>query len=309
MTSKDMEPKHSQVISGQTKELFPDIREPVEFGQLFGVVGMGARLGCRPEVIRQVGLWWLAIKDLGIENTKTNEIKHGIRKTALLATQAGLPVRFIATRSPDFILWFTEHKHAEPRISVRSKLAIDRVSEVRKISERFLPTEATIFLADVALATADDPHNTLSKEKAEILLEENFRALKEAVVSVDDSVSVQRLGEVLHPSGRSLKEAIGLSGETCQAVGLPLSSIDAISIVVRESLDFHRTLGWSEDEVQKRTEKLAKCMATVGQAFHGQKPRPIMLFLESFIKRSTFNNLLLDRRDPLPIICFNDLKR
>lgn len=300
----------TQLASIKTKEIFPGVTDPTTFGQLFGVTELGSRLGCSPETIRRVGQWWLEIRKLGIENMKTNEIKHILRRDALLSTEAGLSIKLIATRSPDFILHFTEHKTGKPAISDRSLKTISRVSEVRNMSAKFLPTETTIFLADIALANADDPKNQLPEEETRTLLEENLSALREVTHEIDDQIKVEKLGDVVHPNGKNLKELVGTDGE-CSGIEIPLlpHAWNHINRVVKESKEFHQRLGWSEDDVALRTAKLARCMAIVGQAFHTRKPRPTMLFMESFVNRAIFNNLLNDKRDPLAIICFNDLKR
>lgn len=305
---KDMDKlDQSQIVSLEVKKIFPGIKDPVLFGQLFGITEMGMGLCCPVDVIKQAGLWWLEFRNLGIQNMITNEIKHAIRKTALLSLKDGCLLTFVTTRSPDFILHFTEQKSGKPKISERSIKAIHRVSEIRKLSTKFLPTRAIIFLADIALANADDPNNSLVSATATELLDQNLIELERAILGIDPEIETSRLGDLIGSNGQLISSAIGFSGNV--EVALPPTAFTVIKPVVSESLEFHQNLGWSEKDVWDRTEKLAKCMAIVGKTFHDQTPKPIMLFMESFVKRSSFNNLLNDRRDPLPIICFNDLKR
>lgn len=240
---------------------------------------------------------------------KTNEIKHAIRKTALLATESGQSVEFISTRSPDFILHFTEHREGQPELGQRSIVALNKLTEIKQISERFIPTKATVFLADIALANADDPQNGIPSNFADDLLDSNLKALQLASAKIDPSLGISRLGDIVHPSGKTRRDIVGVDGNGSAFRQLTADAFTHIRAVVKESLEFHQKLGWSERDVEERTTKLAKVMATAGQAFHAQRPRPIMLFMESFVKRAAFNNLLIDRRDPLPIICFNDLRR
>lgn len=292
-------------ITRLSKKLFPQHTSHPELGELIFLVRAGGSMGCTEKQTGEAGNWWLWIRSLFIENTMTKQMKRKMRLTALQAAKFRQPIHFVSTRSPELI-------HAQ--ISTqgdshlpRSRKALQELSVLIRKSSIFLPTIGTVLLANIAIDNIEAIKQVCPDTQS--LIEKNHHRLEEIAAEEHlSNISITRLSELPHPSGKEIGDLINLDGTVNLKIEFSPKAERKILIASKESLESHQKMfGWSETQSREHNRNLAKTMALVGQAVNVMQPPAILIHNEAFISRGALNNLLTDTGNPLPVICLASL--
>lgn len=286
------------------RELFPEWFKPPFLGELQRLVIDANTQGASTEQISLAGHWWLWVRELFIENTITRPEKSKLMKMAISASRGRSPIHFVTARSPELL-----HAQIEgqgDKSLPRSKKSVSRFSQICTESSQWLPTEATIIFADLAI---DNLTNIVEACNPLEIIAENVNQLQKICSGLDfGQCALIRMSELTLGDNQQLGQIVEMNGTPKVVIDLDDRAKKMVGIVLRESIESHqRMFGWTEDQSRKHNTNLAITMGLVGQAVARMNPSGIIIHNESFIARGQLNNLFTPPDNPVPVICLKDL--
>lgn len=281
--------------------LFPQWSKPPFQGEIQNIILLGWENNLVEKNIIPAVNWWIWIRNELIENTITRETKLVLWKTALSAT-TNIPINLITSRSPELL--HAQIGKGDPSLP-RSTASLIKFKQLFENSSQLIPTEPVIIFADRAIDNFDKISASCDIEDK---ITENISRISAIANSVGlKNVRIIRLSELHHPLG-SIGSLIDLSGKIKNHPPISPSSWKLIEIAHHGSSKSQmREFEWSVDRAREHNLVLAKTMGLVGQAIKHSLINPILIHNEAFIERGVLNNLFLDPKNPLPVICLKDL--
>lgn len=246
--------------------------------------------------------WWLWFRTLIIENTFSKPQKEKLIDLAISAAIGKQKLHLVSTRSPELLHSLVGGK-GDSNLS-RSRLALRKMTELSTKSNQFIPTKATVFLADRAITNVEEIAKLCDVTEE---LNENERRLKQICTESGSNITISRLSKLQTPFG-PLSSLVNLDGSQNSIIPLTDKARRQIDISGRESIEFHQSsFGWSEEKSRQHNFDLGITMGLVGQAINQLEQPGVIIHNESFISRGQLNNLLNSVNDPVPVICLTDL--
>jgi hypothetical protein len=290
----------TKASSSACKQLFPEHLKPPFQGELQNIIRFTQEAGGSLDQAQKAGNWWLWVRELFIENTMPKPAKIKMMRHAASSAVSKTPIHIVTTRSPELL--HAQIGMASPDLP-RSQKTLLRVKELIAASSVFLPTTASVFLADLAIDNLD-----LIAQKCDIAstVQQNLQAITLISQSIGLTVNIDLLSHLVCQFG-PLADLISPSGQPIHDLPIPMHAWPHIKIVNKETIESHqRQFGWTTEQSEKHNLNLAITMGCVGNAL-AHIPNAILLHNEAFISRGALNNIFNSPQDPLPVICLKDV--
>ena len=285
------------------KRLFPAWAKPPTQGELQRIIIESWQNNSNDKQVKAAGEWWLWIRNIFIENTITKEEKNNVMRSAVLASGGQRNIHLVSSRSPELL-----HAQVEglgDQSLPRSRKALEKLGQIIKESDTFLPTKLTLLFADLAVDNFDE----ISKKcNTNNIIDENIKLLSEIAKSLGlNSCSILKMSQLKHPKG-VLGSLINTDGSPRINITLDERAKRIIEITSKESVESQkRMFGWSEAISREHNINLGITMGLVGQSIKLSDSNSILIHNESFISRGMLNNIFNPKDDPLSVVCLKDL--
>ena len=295
----------NQEASLTCKKIFPEHTKSPTQGELQNLILLIKGNGGGETEIKMVGMWWLWIRKMFIENTITQAEKRKIMTVGVGAALGLHKVIFISSRSPELL-------HAQvdsqgDKTLPRSQQALQKLERIVSKSNEILPTNLVLAFADLAIDNFEKIEATCNIES---MVDQNLQKLKEIAQNVNLScVRILQISDLFNKGlGRKLNSIIHRNGTILNRIDVPKKADSLIEIGSRESIESHQKMfGWSREQSFQHSRNLAITMGLVGESLQSQFPNGIIIHNEAFIARGRWNNLFTDPNNPIPVICLRDL--
>lgn len=294
----------NQESSFLCKKLFPNHFKPPTQGELQNIILLVKANGGGENEMLKTGLWWLWARNLFIENTITQEEKRNLIKIGVTASLGIDNVTIISARSPE-LLHSKVSGQGDPTLP-RSMQAMQKIQSVVESSNHFLPTKAAIVFADLAI---DNFVNIEAACDVEKTIKENIFLLGKIAERMNfNNLEIIRMSELINPRLGILKSNIHKNGSPFGVISISSRAENLINTSANESFESHRSMfGWSKEISFAHSKNLAITMGLVGESLKNMFPNGTIIHNEAFISRGRLNNIFTDPKDPIPVICLNDL--
>jgi hypothetical protein len=294
----------NQESSFLCKKLFPDHFKPPTQGELQNIILLVKTNGGGEKEMFKTGLWWLWARDLFIENTITQEEKRNLIKIGVTASLGIDNITIISARSPE-LLHSKVSGQGDPTLP-RSVIAMQKIQSIVEKSNHLLPTKAVLVFADLAIDNFVNIEAVCDVEKT---IQENIFLLKKIAEKLNfNSLEIIRMSELINPRLGMLGGSIHKNGTPFEVVGISPRAENLINTSANESFESHSFMfGWNKETSFTHSKNLAITMGLVGESLKNMFPNGTIIHNEAFISRGRLNNIFTDPKDPIPVICLNDL--
>lgn len=291
----------SKAASKTCKRLFPVWCKPPTQGELQNII-IGLGTTARDEQILAAGNWWLWARNLMIENVFSKEEKTAMMGMDVNSAQGRGKIHFVTARSPELL--HAKIGKGDPKLP-RSLQALTKLFDIVSTSESFLPTEASLIFADLAIDNLPEVEKVCNVNET---IDANIHELENLAEKIGfKKLNIFKMSKLKSQLG-TLENLVDKSGLPKFIPVLSEKSKTLINTAIRESAESQkRAFGWNDQQICAHNLNIAITMGLVGQAVKLSIPSAILIHNEAFIARGQLNNIFNHPKDPLPVISLRDL--